>query len=409
MTFKKLLKYIIFTVLTIIVGLVVVYLLKPKVIEDLAIKLLYPNVSVEKKYANKYTIEIPEMYELMYIACSLTETFQNDPNLISNRVPEYLKEVQDHFLPFKEHELVKLLEQKLKGNAYSQLQPTIRFFSLNYQLNEDNSIMEHEIFHVNGLLIRLFKNKLFYYPDYIKLIEDFAKSSDFKMFYEKNRPYYNKLIKKFDSLCDIQQSWDYLEKNFTESYNSYRIIFSPLTGGFHNTLPGLKDRDTGLQQTWLFVSAPPNISIDTLSKNEIQIKKGLFTRELFTEMVHNYVNPLSDDFLDKIDTSIEEYKFWNNRKSGYSNKLATFNEYMTWATFSVFAKKNYDDLTFDTIMESHEKFMVNKRGFIHFKAFNNYILYLSKESKFDNRLHFRKMYPDLLNWMQNYNLTKINQ
>ncbi|WP_386098675.1 DUF4932 domain-containing protein [Winogradskyella maritima] len=369
--------------------------------EDIAIELLYPKVTIAKEYSDSYKIEIPKMYELMYIACSLTETFQNDSNLISKRVPKYLNDVKSHFSKFKNHDLIQVLEDKLKPNPYSQIQPTIRFFSLNYEIDDTNTLVHNEVFHVNKLLIKLFKDKLFYYAEYEDLIEDFAKATDFSKFYKEHQSYYQKLITDFDQLCDIKVSWNFLENRFTESYNSYRIIFSPLTGGFHNTLPGLKDKETGLQQTWLFVSAPPNIEIDTLTKDELEIIKSKFTRELFTEMNHNYVNPLSDTFSKSIESSIMDYSDWNKQKRGYNSKISTFNEYMTWGVFSIFAKETYSEKNRDTIISIQEKFMVENRKFIHFKAFNRELIRLSNNIN-DDDLHFQNIYSDILKWMRKY-------
>jgi len=392
---KKMFLWFLFLLL-VIIG---IYLLKPSLIENTAIKILYPTVTIEKKYQHIYTIEIPKMNELMYIACSLTNTFQKDPNLISQKESKYFNDVDTHFSKLKNHKLIQILEKKLKDNAYSQIQPTIRFFSLNYKISDKNIIIENEVFHVNSLLLKLFKDNIFFYPDYLNLIEDFAKKSNFSHFYKQHLPYYKSLIKKFDKLCDIQSSWDFLESRFEESYDSYRIIFSPLTGGFHNTLPSLKDKKTGLQQAWLFVSAPPNFNLDSLTVDELEIKKSQFTRELFTEMDHNYVNPLTDNFDKKIENAIPDYKHWNKRKRGYSSNISTFNEYMTWGVFSLYAKQKYTDKNLDTIIHIQEKIMVDRKKFIHFKAFNNKLMMLSEKHKVDS-LHFQNIYPKIIDWVK---------
>lgn len=398
---KKVIKYFFLSLIILILLGLGIYFIKPQLIEDTAVELLYPTVTIEDNYKNTYTIEIPKMNELMYIACSLTNTFQKDSNLINKEAPEYLKDVTAHFSKLKNHKLIQVLENKLNGNAYSQIQPTIRFFSLNYQIDENNTIVEKEIFHVNQLLLELFKDEIFYYPDYLNLIEDFAKKSDFNIFYNNHMTYYNTLIENFDQLCDIQGSWDFLEKRFTESYSSYRIIFSPLTGGFHNTLPRLKDKNTELQQTWLFVSAPPNNVIDSMTKDELEIKKSQFTRELFTEMDHNYVNPLTDRFDKKLEKAILNYKFWNKRERGYSSRTSTFNEYMTWGIFSLYAKQKYTQKNLDTIINIQEKIMVQRKKFIYFEEFNNKLIKLSEKQNIDS-LHFQNIYPDIIDWMKNH-------
>ncbi|MEL7120481.1 MAG: hypothetical protein AAFO07_13605, partial [Bacteroidota bacterium] len=202
------------TSLAIVLTVLIAYFVAPNWVENIAVKLLYPTVTIEDKYVNNFSVEIPQVYELMYIACSLTETFKNDDNLISSRTPEYLAEVNGHFSEFSLHPLVVILEEKLKENPYSQLQPAIRLFAMNYDLNKDNQLQNIDIFHVNPVLVKLFKSRIFYYPDYIDEIEDFAKQTDFYRFYEHHTTYYNTLKVKYQQLCELQKMWQWMEERF---------------------------------------------------------------------------------------------------------------------------------------------------------------------------------------------------
>ncbi|MEM6377318.1 MAG: hypothetical protein AAF705_03840, partial [Bacteroidota bacterium] len=132
MNFKKLLKYTFGAVASFLLLMVAIYLIAPEFVKNKAVDLLFPTVTIEEKYQDKFVVEVPRMYELMYIACALTPTFQEDNNLISNRTPQYRAEVMAYFEPLKNHPLVLLLEEKLRGNAYSQIQPAMRMFALNY-------------------------------------------------------------------------------------------------------------------------------------------------------------------------------------------------------------------------------------------------------------------------------------
>lgn len=58
--------------------------------------LFFPSVNIEEKYKNKITVETHGIYELMQIACSLTETFQKDQNLIDQDL-RYCPEFINHF------------------------------------------------------------------------------------------------------------------------------------------------------------------------------------------------------------------------------------------------------------------------------------------------------------------------
>lgn len=404
---KKLFKYIMLTFGLAILLLLATYLLAPDLVKNTAVSLLYPTVTIEEKYKDKFSTEVPPVYELMYIACSLTETFQNDKNLISSRTPDYYAQVKKHFDEHSDHPLVKALEDKLKPAPYSQLQPAMRMFALNYDLNRDNRLSENEIFHVNPILLELFKSNIFYYPDYMLLIEDFAQKTDFYQFYNQNTPYYESLKLKYEKLCDLKGMWNWVEGRFPDRYNSYRIIFSPLTGGFHNTIPGLIDPETDLKQTWMFVSPPPLTLLDSLSEQELQILSSKVEREVFTEIDHNYVNPISDKYQAEIEASMPDYKQWNGREHGYSSSMSTFNEYMTWGVFSLYARDTYPPEQVDSIISIQENFMIGKRQFVAFKEFNQELRRLYEDQKSQTgSIEIESLYPLLLQWMNGRSFDK---
>ncbi len=401
MKVKKVLTYLLLTIVTLLLTLFITYWIAPDWVEDIAVDILYPTVTIEDEYINTVSLEIPKVYELMYIACSLTETFKQDENFISKRTPKYYADVQNHFGSYDQHPLVTLLEDKLKNNAYSQVQPAIRLFALNYDLEQDNSLKENEIFHVNPLLIKLFKSKIFYYPDYKAQIEDFAKKTNFHQFYTDHNQHYNLLKIKYLKLCNIDRMWTWMEDRFPEKYDSYRIIFSPLTGGFHNTLPGLQDPISNLKQTWMFVSPPSKTNLDTLSQEELEVLSSKVEREVFTEIDHNYVNPISDKYRTKIEEAIPDYRQWNHQKNGYRSSMSTFNEYMTWAIFSLYALENYQPEQIEKILSVQEAFMVERRKFIHFKTFNRELIRLYEDQRAKTgKIELETLYSPILKWME---------
>ncbi|MEN0050366.1 MAG: DUF4932 domain-containing protein [Bacteroidota bacterium] len=399
---KKLLKYLLIPI-GILVILAIVYFINPNYFNNLMVDLLYPTVTIEEQHQNKVSVEIPTVYELMYIACVLTKTFQQDDNLISQRTPEYYAEVLQHFEPYKDHPLVQILETQLKEDPYAQIQPSIRLFSLNYDLSTENQLLENKVFHVNKLLLTLFKKKIFYFPDRILVIEDFAAKTNFHQFYTDHLSYYNHLIEKYKQLCDPEGMWQWMEQRFPERYTSYRIIFSPLTGGFHNTIPQLKDTETGDQQTWLFVSPPSSVDLDTLSAKQLELLTSKMTREVFTEIDHNYVNPISDKYMKEIEVSMPDYKKWNRQERGYQSSYATFNEYMTWGLFHLYAKETYSSNQLDSIVTFQSNFMEDSRKFVGFKAFSKQLVTLyEKQKNTTGILEIEPLYTPMLNWMKGY-------
>ena len=141
--------------------LVITYLIKPEFIENKAIDIFYPTVNIENKYRDKIIVENPEVYELMQIACSLTETFQNDQNLTNHKTGYYTNFI-NHFKSYKNHELVLKLNEYLKPNPYGSSQRAIRLLSLNYEVNDSNKLKSNSFIYVYPILIKLFKSKAFY-------------------------------------------------------------------------------------------------------------------------------------------------------------------------------------------------------------------------------------------------------
>jgi len=130
-------------------------------------------------------------------------------------------------------------------------------------------------------------------------------------------------------------------------------------------------------------------------------------REIFTEIIHNYVNPVSDNYIDEIGKAIPDYKQWNKQKNGYSSSISTFNEYMTWAIFSLYVMDNYQNNYLDEIISFQEDFMVAHRKFIFFKEFNQQLmeLYTNMENK-TQKIAIEDFYPAMLKWAREKSFNK---
>ncbi|MEL7123552.1 MAG: DUF4932 domain-containing protein, partial [Bacteroidota bacterium] len=125
---------------------------------------------------------------------------------------------------------------------------------------------------------------------------------------------------------------------------------------------------------------------------------------ILLEIDHNYINPISDQYINEIESAIPDYKKWNNRKRGYSSNLSTFNEYMTWAVFSLYVKENKPSHQVDTMIDIQEKFMVESRKFIHFRAFNQELIRLYDDQKNETgKVEIETLYSPMLKWMETYN------
>ncbi len=123
----------------------------------------------------------------------------------------------------------------------------------------------------------------------------------------------------------------------------------------------------------------------------------LESRVVFTEIDHNYVNPISDKYLEKINEVFNTREIWAKGEitNGNSTPYMVFNEYMTFAVYSLYLEDNYseeDVLAFLPMMESQ---MENRRGFINFSAFNRELL---KKYKEDKTYSMEKLYEHMFDW-----------
>jgi hypothetical protein len=394
---RKIFKYI-FRFLLLIIGLIaiigVTYLINPKFVENKAMDLFMPTINLNETQKNNIIVENPEVYELMQIACSLTKSFEKDENLI-NRKSDYYKDFQNHFSIYKDHELILKLEEFLKKNPYGMSQYAIRLLSLNYNIDNENKISNSNYINVSSVLMGLFKSKAFLIPENLNLIEDFAKQTNFKSFYKKHTNYYRKLENNYNRQCDFNSMKKWLESKFDEDKHSYHIVFSPLTGGFHNTM-SFKTKDKKNEQNFMFVSKP-FLKIDSLSKQEFEINASRMSRVVFTEIDHNYVNPITSKYKDELDKAMKNYKGFNSQKGNmYSSKYLTFNEYMTWGVFNLYALDTYSKENIDSIIKIQTDFITKNRKFHRFNDFNDELIkqYLEKDKP-----KIEELYPVMLDWI----------
>lgn len=130
------------------------------------------------------------------------------------------------------------------------------------------------------------------------------------------------------------------------------------------------------------------------------ITDALTLRRAFTEIDHNYVNPISDNFADAINDAMAHVGKWNT-KSSYNSPYETFNEYMTWAVFGIYVYDRFGESDYEKVMLQPIDFMENSRGFVKFRAFNEHLLELFQ--KYDGKKKVPELYPEMLDWVKKEN------
>lgn len=351
-------------------------------------------------------MDIPEVYEAMQIALSLTDTYQSDPNLINKGTP-YYEEMMRDFSQHKHHPLIAKLDKKLKkAGAYNEINTLIRFQALNYSLKDGRLIKENR--YKIPFIYNVAPYSLFLYHNNRQLINSFLKESDFAGFYSRHKSHYDSLIKRSRELNDYSGMKQWLEREFPHVKNeAFLIVFSPLTGGLHN-LKEFSSKGGDRKQSIMFVNAP-DYERGVWEGRTLAEKSAYASRVVFTEINHSYVNPTTARHIGQIETAMHDLKEWKTEKvsGGYNSYSLTFNEYMTWAVYTLYAYDTYAPDVFERAIESQVKFMVTNRGFTRFREFNNALLNLYTKKKEGQKV--ADLYPDIIRWMEANKISTQNK
>lgn len=291
---------------------------------------------------SKTTYEAPATYELMNIAFALTDTNNYSGNLniyynVIDTSKPYYREVINYFSPYKNHKLIKELSKSLNKSLINYLYNLQKGYNSNLF---DNNIKRNIRFPFFPRLLYSFKsvNR--------KIIEEFAKVSNFQSFYENHRPFYKQVLNDAKNKLNISKVQQWLETEFLSKYDKYNIVISPLMNATHFTKHfSFKGNKTSI----MWVADGLDYDTKVYSQNQIA---GMYAGVVFTEIDHNYVNPVSDNFKSDIDQIMGN----NNRAKWikadgdgnfYSKGYKIFNEYMTHAVYLIYTNTVYqqDDQT----------------------------------------------------------------
>ena len=333
----------------------------------------------------KVIAEIPEVFELANIIIAIANhELTNNPYSVFQQ-GEYYERVLQHFLPFKNHPLISEIRREFSGEDQGSKYYRFRDNSVCYVFKGDSIVNA-------GLYSVVFSPDLF--KEYIDLVEDFARVSGFREFYDANQSYYQEQIQKYKERVPVKKMWDWLENNFPQRYDCYKVIFSPLIQGMHHTE---RFETKKFKEIVMFICGPDAFHVRLPEK----IEEGLLSRAVFTEIDHNYVNPITKKYSDKVEKAFSDIQKWNKQsRYWYTTPVITFNEYMTWAVFTLYAYDTYEKEDFEIINQFTVNQMVNSRGFVLFEQFNNQLLelYINREEG----EAIPDLYPEILEWVENY-------
>ncbi|HET6557939.1 MAG TPA: DUF4932 domain-containing protein, partial [Prolixibacteraceae bacterium] len=320
-----------------------------------------------KEHTGKVFMEIPEVQELVHIIIALTSTASLNPNLVEKNTT-YYKDVMKWFGKYASHPTVLLIDSLLKENQYHNIKMNSCVFQFKGQQIVEGGVYERISFGKRNTI-----------RPFLQQLQEFSTATRFRRFYKAHRAYYTSLLKAQHNYVNTKQMWEWLEKEFPDRYDSYKITFSPLVFGNHSTQ---RFDANGFRETVMFI-APP----DTTAGWRKYVKGGLpgfegeLARIVFTEIDHNYVNPISDNYKEQIDVAFNNKAKWATEQAiaNYRSTYAIFNEYMTWAVFALYLHDHYSKEDFDVINNNMNQLM-KERGFLLFDTFSDKLLqlYISK-------------------------------
>lgn len=313
-----------------------------------------PNVTAPRQVV----VEVPEVYELANIILALT----NYQSLAAHTVlaGPYLTQVRTHFDGMRDHPLVAALNMRLTGSGSWNYDAYYGFRENSFVYHYGTAGLEH-----SDAYARAWGGTDVFTPE-IKRVEDFANRSGFRAFYADHMALYEDQIRRYQQLVSVDRMWLWLETRFPNRYDRYRIVFSPLINGSHSTQ---RFTTGGVRETVMFIAGPDVIS----SSVDARLRTAHLERLVFTEIDHNYVNPATDRYNGAIRRIFDNVSFWNGDRNNYQSSTATFNEYMTWAVFNLYARDAYDAATSAAIRESVITSMIQNRRFYKFREFEQIV------------------------------------
>ncbi len=335
---------------------------------------------IKKDYAqslpkdnHKVSIEVPELYEMMLVATVLTDTSSFKFMLIDTSTT-YYQEVKTTFLNYKNLPLVKRLNRAYKKNFWQVYSMAVVNFQGSYYEIQDGKLHDENRYKIAGI-VKAIPTPMPYFDKNRAIIEEFYQKTNFGTFYKTHKPYYDTLITQTTDGSGLDDIWQWLEANFPIRKQSYRVVTSPLLGGFHNTIP-LFSKDKKVSEMLCFVSPViPN------SKMSISEQKFSNQRMFMTEIDENYAH-LPKQFLPELKKAMNKNAAkWNNGNAFsrlYKGAEDTFNENFTHAVMGCYGYDRYEPAVFEKKWGEWQNIMVKRRGFPSFKLFSDELLRLYK-------------------------------
>ena len=325
-------------------------------------------------------------YELVHVAFAILDTnifFGNlNAEYLTNRDIAYYNEVKSSFSKFKNHPFILKLDEKLRKSWKIYLAQNIQAYNSKFEKNKiqtDNK---------TSIIYQLFSK---IYSQNRRTLNSFSKDINFKEFYFNHLDYYKSELIKISKIEKLEYSVNWLDSVFKNNYKKIDIFISPLTGGFHFNLNKEQKKEC------VFF-------VNRLKDSSSYFERAIYVCQYFTELDHNYVNPISENYSKKLNQIFgnKNKHIWfdtvNPQYSIYNSGFDVFNEYMTWSIYLIYCQSAYPKDIYEKIEKTKFEQMENDRGFKLFSLFHTEmknLFYTQKNSielLFKNSVNFSESY-----------------
>jgi Domain of unknown function (DUF4932) len=324
-------------------------------------------------------VRFSEAYELANIVLALTPYGQSDPFEVYKK-SRYYREVRAYFAPVMQHPLLQQANYSRKEwNKYLAFRTDAYAFGFNAQ----GQLVREAAFNA--------QEETRPFDDLLGPVNDFARASGFRAFYRRHQPYYDSLAVAYRQSQRLPEVLAFLTAELGPSQaaakaSQYAVVLSPLVYRMNC------HRDVQHIPTD-FTMVPEYLLSGDLHQQPAPADVLTGIHALFTETDHGFVNPVTKANGTQVRKSFDVKKW--DAGSGYdTDEYATFNEYMTWAVYDLFAYRHFGAQA--PLVCQNWALQNESRGFVASRLFNQKLRELYDQRKKGQTV--RDLYPVLLSW-----------
>jgi len=287
--------------------------------------------------------------EVMEILLFLTNYFNKYPDLKVEIETEYIKDVKAHFLKFKNHKAVKILQKIIDTHNFCYDAP----ICLAYQLKTDYSFSKLPDYPFQD---RLGVDEIILV--FLKELKNFVVDSDYEKFYEIHKPMFKQWLKEVKTKVD-NDVINWLNNFYKEELNKkYYISLMPLQT---NANYGIDESNKSICNFGIKYNLDQNKTSFCFA-NKTKFNTMFLLQHEFS---HPLINPLVDKFLevDKLATLPKDVV--NIIENLAYNEGANYvDEQIIRATTIIYLQETFPDIcdVEGAILDEEEQ------GFIHTRA-----------------------------------------